>query len=560
MKRFLSLCMFSAFLVVDYSNAQVIDLPTKTEEYAVFPSEQKVAYVDSTIISEETIYKSEWNGWQDKRMNVSYHVVRYKDGTTTVFDGMNSWMRFKTEYVTNEYTGEKTNKFVNVEKYIDGPLNPNDTERQTTLISAKRKLPNDYDIEVSDGVLSLYYKPLGLTYSVYIGNIPSTVWKKDVNSQFSFDRFYRQYFLGYNTGKKPPVVTVKGPNGNILELLNAVNFKDAGGLIHKGGYYDNTTQKMYYIKDFSLFTIKGIDQYVMQVYSDVASPDEINKVLRPYVKQNQEFYKIWDSLKLSPAVIMERLLQCNCNINPKWGISLVYCLPSDSIKRVETNDKIVEIDYANGDYLKFSKLKEGTVYDCHVHRPNGVWTVKVNDEGKRESEFVYTSGKYKGFIYKDDFDYTEYAQCMAFPEMKIDRKRLYEPSRNRFVYIRDDGEIQEYFEERMEAERRLRSLEYRQKTAPIYQAYCQKYGKANVDEILTNNNIKVGMPLSVIKALCHCSITDQGKYGEWYYVWFCGYEYDFENNKIKPYDAKNPLANEWYIRVSNGVVDYVGYR
>ena len=113
--------MFSAFLVVDYSNAQVIDLPTKTEEYAVFPSEQKVAYVDSTIISEETIYKSEWNGWQDKRMNVSYHVVRYKDGTTTVFDGMNSWMRFKTEYVTNGYTGEKTNKFVNVEKYIDGP-------------------------------------------------------------------------------------------------------------------------------------------------------------------------------------------------------------------------------------------------------------------------------------------------------------------------------------------------------------------------------------------------------------------------------------------------------
>ena len=66
------------------------------------------------------------------------------------------------------------------------------------------------------------------------------------------------------------------------------------------------------------------------------------------------------------------------NLNNKEEI--MYCLPTDTVVGLKSNDNVEEVYFKNGDYIKYSKLKYGAVYDCLIHRPNGIWTVKLDKQ------------------------------------------------------------------------------------------------------------------------------------------------------------------------------------
>ena len=98
-----------------------------------------------------------------------------------------------------------------------------------------------------------------------------------------------------------------------------------------------------------------------------------------------------------------------------------------------------------------------------------------------------------------------------------------------------------------------------QQEEAIYSAYCKKYGKSNVDNIL-DSKIHTGMPFSVVKAMCVTELTDEMGTGDWYRVYYAGSKYDYANNRLQPQDvryAPKAFLSYWLVRVSKGVVQSV---
>ena len=252
------------------------------------------------------------------------------------------------------------------------------------------------------------------------------------------------------------------------------------------------------------------------------------------------------------------------------NVTLFYGLPIDTIENIRDNKAVVEINYKNGDYLKLSKLKNGAVFDCNIHRPNGTWRVWLDKNNQINSQFAYTKGKFKGLICNGYFANSEYALCLSCPDMvRWDMIRsydgghtveMYDPAKKRTVHVYENGMIKEDYNEMQEARRKAAEAEKDKKQEALYQSYCKKYGKANVDEIMLRNNIKVGMPFSVIKAFCNYKLTDDRGSSKWYAVKYGGTYYDEDSNSFKPREYNfAALIREWSIRVENGVVKYVGH-
>ena len=131
--------------------------------------------------------------------------------------------------------------------------------------------------------------------------------------------------------------------------------------------------------------------------------------------------------------------------------------------------------------------------------------------------------------------------------------------RNYMAVMSNSMSAQDY-KKMQEARRKAAEAEKDKKQEALYQSYCKKYGKANVDEIMLRNNIKVGMPFSVIKAFCNYKLTDDNGSSKWYDVKYGGTYYDENSNSFKPREYNfAALIREWSIRVENGVVKYVGH-
>ena len=240
----------------------------------------------------------------------------------------------------------------------------------------------------------------------------------------------------------------------------------------------------------------------------------------------------------------------------------IYCIPSDEIVKVIENEKTSEVQYKNGDYVKISKLKSGLIYDCTIHRPNGIWTVKTNNNNLT-SEYVYTN-ELNGFIYKlplNGGSLVKYLSRMDMLSLNMMKdSEIFDTARNRTVHLRDDGKIEEYVRESYEKKIAAQDAAKAKKENAAYQILCNKYGKANVDELYNNYNIKVGMPFSMIKELCHCKIDIEGEGYKWYDVVCSGTHLDEDKNVLVPNVISVFVPTKlFWIRVEDGKVTFVSH-
>lgn len=423
----------------DFVKASLNQKPSQ----AGVPTEPQITEIHDNvhIVSKELFTINKFSYWDDVTKQREYSLVRYSDGTTTLFDENNNWMQFKTEYIKNEYTGEVTTNEIEGIEYVKG--------RKTKLIAAKKTLPNGYIVSMIDNELSMT-NPMGITYTTEVNNITSELWTdKWIAPSYSFKSDHDWFFRDKPT-------KVKGPNGNLLIDMTNVTFKDLSDKDIQGGYYDDKTQAMYYIYD----CVKNIP------LSQVASYFCMKPVL-----MNGE-------------------------------VRLIYGLSTDEISEIVSNDKTIDIKYSNGDYLKISKLMNGSVYDCKIHRPNGIWEVHLDENNQRVSQFKYTQGYYKNLIYSGSFEFDEYAQGLSCTDMvnrdMMKSEHIYEPATNSWLTVRSDGKIQEYYNRQWERVEKAQIAESKAKLQAERNAFAKKYGQA-VMASLDDLKIPVNMPIYALK-------------------------------------------------------------
>lgn len=366
-----------------------------------------------------------------------------------------------------------------------------------------------------------------------------------------------------------------------------MKFKDVAGEIITGGYYDEKTNCMYYGASINHEYPFGVDGHMVKLYSPSG---DVNKVLIDHINKMKIMQLKIDSLtniskgvseKLSRTSVMntKRLNELrgeseeiNKEINNLKersvfvdNVTAIYCIPSDEIVKVTENENTSEVQYKNGDYVKVSKLKRksnsGLIYECLIHRPNGIWKVNSNNNNLI-CEYVFTSGDLKGFIYKGNLSLVKYlSDINLFGPNQIGGLEVFDTARNRTVHLTKDGKVKEYLDEARQAKNAAQDAEKARKANAAYQVLCNKYGKANVDELFNNYNIKVGMPFSMIKALCHCKIDIEGDGGyKWYDVVCSGCYFDKDKNVFIPNAISVFVPTKlFWIRVEDGKVTFVGH-
>lgn len=293
---------------------------------------------------------------------------------------------------------------------------------------------------------------------------------------------------------------------------------------------------------------------------------EIKELTQTYEKNKKELLAAISELNIESQTIP---VDKNNPLRPivsasfeALDITLVPCIPSDKIKELKKGENVCEVLYENGDYLKVSKLKNGEAFDGKVHRPQGLWTIKLDENNKVNSEFVFTKGRYKNLIYKGGF--SRYAWSLAIVNMEQmvikNGARLYSPAEKRWLTVlKETGDIEEYLKEEQAKRDAIEKAQSDKEEEDIYEAYCKKYGKKNVDYIL-NSQIHIGMPFSVVQALCVTWKTDEMTSGDWYEVYYGGSKYDYQNKTLVPQDIRyvpKVLLSKYLVRVSNGVVQSV---
>jgi len=602
-------------------------LPPAKKLFAIY----RVEKVDRAIEQNqpaETHTISEFDYWLDKRVERIYKVYRNADGTTRIEDNSGNWMLFNTEYVVNEYTGEKSTTPISGKTYCGFG-----GKKDVVLLAAHRVLPNGYKLEVDsyNKTVTMTYMPLGISYETRNNRVLSGLWYEWISES----NFKGSFNLLYNKDN----CIVKGPGGAALIDCTNMTFRDIGGRELMGGLYNKRNHFMYFVHQFGRNN-KNFDYrngYIMKVYP---INNEAEGKLDSYLLQNEKDYSDLESLNSQNAANQKKLPAINSEItklkkerdqlkkdydnkqnayqrqyhkpNPQLykeyrandnsvyqkigqlersaheiyanrrpvktitnkynlqDIILLPCIPSDKIKEVKIGDKVSEMYYENGDYIKISKIKYGEVFDCKMHRPNGLWTVTL-ENNKPVSKFVFTKGRYKGLVCNDKFEGSDYATCLTVLDMLDYRMfkspgynqysgyepRLFDPSKNKWLTVYSNtGEIKEYLEAAKAKREAVENAQRKKIEQEIYASYCKKYGKSNIDNIF-GSRIHVGMPFSVIKELCYTELTDEIGGTKWYRVFYAGSNYDCDNKKLVPIDvryAPKAIVSYWQVSVSNGVV------
>lgn len=504
---------------------------------------------------------------------MNYRREIYDNGISVVLDEHDNWFSFNTEYQVNEYTGEKQDKAVPLISYINGTRG-----EIVPIIKSHKTLNSKYDLIIEGKYLALKYKPLGITY----------LFAEKKNLTISTWLWHNEHSINLILSNSKNCDRILGPNNNTLINFTSLNFKDITGDVISGGYYDENTNIMYYgmnIKRNYPFNIFNFDTYTVRLYNPSG---DVNNLLMNHIKEMKSLQFKIDSLNSIAKEIEEKKNRTSIanrkqldqlskeagtiyeeinNIKEQAAlvnnVIAIYCIPSDEIVKVIDNEKTSEIQYKNGDYVKVSKLKSGLIYDCTIHRPNGIWKVKL-DNNKPTSEYVFTSEELKRFVYNGSLvegslvKYLSLVDMLSYDMMKV--SMVFDTITKRTVHLRRDGKIQEYLDEAREAKMAAQDAEKARKEKAAYQILCNKYGKANVDELLNNYNIKVGMPFSMIKELCHCKIDIDGEGYKWYNVACSGCHLDEDKNVLIPNVISVFVTTKlFWIRVEDGKVTFVGH-
>lgn len=501
-----------------------------------------------------------------------YRREIYENGISVVLDEHDNWYNFKTEYQVNEFTGEKTDNPFPLESYVGSQY------RRTSIPILKGyKNIGEYDVMIDGKLRGYKYKPLGISY-----------WFEDKkNYTISTWFWYNEHSINDIRTNAKKCVAVIGPNDERLNDFRNLKFKDVAGEIITGGYYDEKTNFMYYGASINPEFPFGYDGHMVKLYSPSG---DVNKALIDHINNMKIMQLKIDSLTNISKGISEKFSRTSVmntkRLNELRGeseeinneinnlkeravfvdnVTAIYCIPSDEIVKVTENENTSEVQYKNGDYVKVSKLKRksnsGLIYECLIHRPNGIWKVNSNNNNLM-CEYVFTSGDLKGFIYRGNLSLVKYlSDINLFGPNQIGGLEVFDTARNRTVHLTKDGKVKEYLDEARQAKNAAQDAEKARKAKAAYQVLCNKYGKANVDELFNNYNIKVGMPFSMIKELCHCKIDIEGDGGyKWYDVVCSGCYFDKDKNVFIPNVISVFVPTKlFWIRVEDGKVTFVGH-
>ena len=595
-------------------------LPPMKRIMAIYRVE-RVAKAEENVKPTETHVITEFDYWENASVQRLYNVYRNNDGTTKIEDGNGNWMRFETEYPVNEYTGEKSSTPIKGESYC-GFRGKKDVVLLGAHRILPNGF--ELNVDGKKNVITMTNMALGLSYKTKKKQILSAIWYEWIsedNFELSFKSLFKDNESTTLVGSCNDTlidcrnITLSDIGGRIVK----------GGFYSKKNQYmyfmrneDNSISSDAYIMkvypdseeiDRTLELIhrqmksdKDRADYINANHDNIMRDEpskrmalarlvaqfnqmkkvhqmEIDKLKKDVDISSHDGRKAYDELKSrhdsEENAISSKMSSLRNEMNEAYrnpnelknrtyealNLTLIPCIPTDKIKEVILGEKVSEIRYLNGDYIKISKLRNGEVFDCKVHRPNGLWTVKQDENYNIHSEYVFTKGMYKGLVYNYRILGSNYAFCLSSLDMLNHRmmreERLYEPTNNRWLTLfSSTGEIREYVEEEQARRNAIEKAKYDKQQEIIRSAYYQKYGKSNVDNMLSGN-IHIGMPISVVKALCYTEHTDEMMHGDWYKVFYAGSSYDYSKNLLVPIDVRRaPRAwvSYWLVLVSDGVV------
>lgn len=435
--------------------------------------------------------KPEFDYWIDKSVERTYYVYRNIDGTTRIEDDNGNWMLFKTEYQRNEYTGEISTTPIKGETYCgrggkkDVPL----ISAYRILPNGYKLEVNGEEKEIT-----MTYMPLGISYTTKKDRILSGIWYEwisNMNFPSSFNStFYDKkkiiikgkygnvldncqniIFSGILGGriegglydKKTHCMYYdledfdgnKSPNGRMMKLYSN---NDVDRIM--GGIFEDIQTKNELSNNQNIESQKRKVQIQEEIASLEKEMDALKKAHQQKMSEYRKKYplnypqKIGNEIKLLTDAYDKneraisgklgtlraelrdigsnkvRVLKSNNSSYEALDITLVPGIPSDKIKEIKKGENVSEISYENGDYLKISKLKNGEVFEGKAHRPQGIWTIKLDENNKVKSSFVFTKGRYKNLVYTGPFEKNAWSMAIVDMEKYLIRygAHLYSPS------------------------------------------------------------------------------------------------------------------------------------
>ena len=462
-----------------------------------------------------------------------YKMESYSDSTSKIFDKHGNWIQFFTEYEKNEYTGEVTNKPINIQKILTASspssgLLPN-SKYWVDIFEADIKNEKGYHLQMGKGLITIN-TPNG--YSICVDNFtvlhePYPFSKDKLEKE---KRFIQVYGITRN-GFIPRFITKSFVQNDDINILLKRFFREAEGHID---FYSDDIGKIefnYYLKGMNGKLFRKLQNATFKEfphnYKSVSSfqfeecyyEDLTHRIILPDCLFSDE--RNYQVVSLKTGVKISTLNESD--------LYIIRCSPNDTITTFKCSDNIVEIGYSNGDYLKYSFLK-GVAYDCRLHRPDGIFSIKIEDN-KPIARFEYISGEYKGFTYiqedenkiKEDYSlfrllstmnkliYPEYGS--VFYDSKSKRRLEY---RSGSLYD-TETKTYAYMGERMKQELKEKE-EAKQRKEKEYQTLYQKYGKKYVDAIRNNNKILVGTPEGLIVNHLNSTLIRDSQYSRMYRI------------------------------------------
>ena len=450
-----------------------------------------------------------------------YLLVNYSDGTSKIFDQNNNWIHFETEYEIDLITDEKSDKPLKLDVYWKNGGVKN-------VIAAEIADKNGKMV-IRNGVAE-YITPYNLSAAISF-KMNETI-SKSIGGTFFFNAnpktsILKEFLrlaglagkLAGNVITDGNVITIKGPNGNVLKEVKMSQWRG------DNCYYDRRWREDHYYYDETTKKIYILPYYYYNKDTKEISADDCFRIVQAcsISNGNTEIYDI-----LSDDAVF------------------VKCLSSDTISRFVWTDKVCEIYYSNGDYLKYTKkgidsydLNQNQIFDCIIHRPDGVLTIKLEPaEGelsiswKKEvtkrpvTKYEFTSGEYKELINVDYYERIMYNKVLGVTQIinpsKSSFYRFIDPKTNHILTVTDnkgvlyDNSLKQYLT--LDGKVKDFEKEAREKIEKERQSLYQKYGKQYVDALFDQGKILVGTPEGLVKSHTQSTLINETQYTRTYRI------------------------------------------
>lgn len=225
----------------------------------------------------------------------------------------------------------------------------------------------------------------------------------------------------------------------------------------------------------------------------------------------------------------------------------VQFLGSDKIEKVEDTDRYLQLSVNGIDQLRILKL-DGEIFAGNLSRPT--FKAMFFKEGMATITFLRDT-----VVTVADFGEIEIPEGSIY-QGKVDNRILCCPDLLSYLYLpssdlKPDGNIYNwmgkailtvnsdeypridvYDRRNLLAERQARkSAEEASIKDSIYKAYCSKYGKAMIDEIL-KGKLPIGTPETLLKEVYDCELRTDSRIYRQYHVILESPTYDLKNRTI----------------------------